>query len=94
MEHTHVACTFLQQDAYEQAAPLNVEPTPDVVNRIFMVFRGLKEDDYWSAEWEGARIKSLEEDVSFWRQVVGGDFEGAGNPGLFRVLEWGGMEVF
>ena len=93
MKHTYVACTFLQQDAYEQAAPLDVEPTPDVVNRIFMVFRGLKEDDYRSAEWEGARVRP-EEDVSFWRRVVGGDFESAGNPELFRVLEWGGMEVF
>ena len=93
MKHTHVACTFLQQDAYEQTAPLDVKPTPDVVNRIFMVFHGLKEDDYWSAEWEGARVKS-EGDVSFWRQVVGGDFESAGNAELFRVLEWGGMEAF
>ena len=94
MKHTHVACTFIQQDAYDQAAPLDVQPTPDVVNRIFMVFRGLKEDDYLSAEWEEARVRSEEEDVSFWRRVVGGDFESAGNAELFRVLEWGGMEVF
>ena len=93
MKHTHVACTFVQQDAYEQAAPLDIQPTPDVVNRIFMVFRGLKEDDYRSTEWEGARARS-EEDVFFWRRVVGGDFESAGNPELFRVFEWGGMEVF
>jgi hypothetical protein len=39
-------------------------------------------------------IKKAEEDVEFWRDVVGvADREKQENKGLFRVVEWGGMEI-
>ena len=36
---------------------------------------------------------AVEEDVTFWRDVVGIDVKAAQDVSLFRVLEWGGMEV-
>jgi hypothetical protein len=43
LEHKHIALRFLPQASYEQAAPLRISPTPDVVTRIFMIFRGIEE---------------------------------------------------
>jgi hypothetical protein len=34
-----------------------------------------------------------EKDVVWWADVVGVDLARAGDAALFRVLEWGGMEV-
>ncbi|KAI0750034.1 hypothetical protein C8Q80DRAFT_1120116 [Daedaleopsis nitida] len=40
-----VAVRFLPQAAYERAAELEVEPKPDVVTRVFMLFRGVREEE-------------------------------------------------
>ena len=43
--------------------------------------------------WSSA-VKRAEEDVMFWRDVVGvADRAKQQDEGLFRVLEWGGMEI-
>lgn len=43
--------------------------------------------------WSSA-IKRAEEDVMFWRDVVGvADRDKQLDECLFRVLEWGGMEI-
>lgn len=55
-----------------------------------MLFRGITEDDL--SHWEEARLRSLH-DVSFWSEVVGIDVEQASNTSLYRILEWGGMEI-
>ncbi|KAF8994267.1 hypothetical protein BDZ89DRAFT_1085267 [Hymenopellis radicata] len=74
-----------------RAAPMDVNPIPDVVTRVFLVFRKVASDDL--GDWEGARERALE-DVDFWRDVVGVETrERQEDPALFRVLEWGGMEV-
>ncbi|KAJ7496729.1 hypothetical protein FB451DRAFT_201882 [Mycena latifolia] len=86
LKHTHVALRFVPQAAYEPAARLDITPAPDVVTRVFMLFKGVPSEkvDAWSASSEGPER---------WREVVGVDVERALDADLFRVLEWGGMEV-
>ncbi|KAJ7177138.1 hypothetical protein C8R46DRAFT_1246546 [Mycena filopes] len=88
LKHTQIALRFVPQAAYEPSAALDISPAPDVVTRVFMLFRGITDDalDGWSeadALHDGER----------WRQVVGVDVARAADATLFRVLEWGGMEV-
>jgi len=71
---------------------MRVSPAPDVVTRVFMLFRGVAADDL--GLWEQAAARAIAEDgATFWTQVVGVDLLRASDRGLFRVLEWGGMEV-
>lgn len=76
----NICFRFLPQEAYEKAAPLNVEPAPEVVTRVFLLFRGVEKD--WEAE-------NKDEDVE-WSKVVGVKAE-AFDQTKFRVLEWRGM---
>jgi hypothetical protein len=76
---------------YEKAAPLEVSPRPDVTVRIFMLFKGLKEDEVQQC-W-GAAVGAAQGDVNFWRSVVGVDDRSLTDGSLFRVVEWGGVEV-
>ncbi|KAG8763349.1 hypothetical protein FRC11_004477 [Ceratobasidium sp. 423] len=89
-KHAYIVLRFLPQDEYEKAAPLNITPAPEVVTRVFMLFRGVEEGEigYWS-DAEAIAHK----DVAMWRDVVGVDVTKVSNKPLFRVLEWGGMEV-
>ncbi|ESK94669.1 ubiquitin family protein [Moniliophthora roreri MCA 2997] len=91
LKHTNVALRFLPQAAYERAAPLSISPSPDVVTRVFMLFKGVSPQDA-ACEWHEA-VKRAEEDVKMWREIVGIDIDRALDKGLFRVLEWGGMDV-
>ena len=71
---------------------MRVSPAPDVVTRVFMLFRGVRTDDV--ALWEPATARANAEDgATFWSDVVGVDAVRASDRSLFRVLEWGGMEV-
>ncbi|KAG1739617.1 hypothetical protein EDD22DRAFT_1045216 [Suillus occidentalis] len=54
---------------------------PDVVTRVCMLFKA------------NAQMQA-EKDVDWWVDVVGVDPVRAGDVTLFRVLEWGGTEVF
>ena len=81
-----ISMRFVEQEAYEQAAVLKVEPKPDVVTRVFMLFKGVD-----SAELGWAEARDRVEIVD-WRVVVGVK-ENAMDEGVFRVLECGGMEV-
>ncbi|QRV96131.1 ubiquitin family protein [Ceratobasidium sp. AG-Ba] len=84
--HKHIALRFLPQSEYEAAAPMRVTPSPDVTTRVFMLFRGVEEEEL--ALWEGSP-KGVHE----WKDVVGVDVQKASDKNMFRVLEWGGMEV-
>lgn len=89
--HTYIAFRFLPQSEYERAAPLRVHPAPQVVTRIFLLFKGLGEGDVETdVAWESARERAMKID---WKRVIGIDEEGAKGESKFRVLEWGGMEV-
>ena len=94
LKHEYIALRFVAQDAYEQAAPMRIAPTPDVVTRIFMLFRGVSVGDL--GLWEAATARATATagvGATFWMDVVGVDAVRAADSGLFRVLEWGGMEV-
>ncbi|KAJ7092167.1 hypothetical protein C8R44DRAFT_647066 [Mycena epipterygia] len=88
LKHTHVALRFIPQAAYERAAGPKITPAPDVVTRVFMIFKGVAELDVVAGEWNKEAG-----DPARWRDVVGVDFGRTADAGLFRVLEWGGMEV-
>ncbi|KIM37626.1 hypothetical protein M413DRAFT_30812 [Hebeloma cylindrosporum] len=90
LKHKHLAFRFLPQASYEKAAPLEISPSPDVIARVFMIFQGVPEEELHG--WAAASSRASE-DVAYWRKVVGVDLERTLNANLFRVLEWGGMEV-
>ncbi|KAG1844209.1 hypothetical protein DFJ58DRAFT_664859 [Suillus subalutaceus] len=90
LKHEYVALRFVPQAAYERAASLSISPQPDVVTRVFMLFRGISKERL--ANWSNAQMQA-EKDVAWWADVVGVDLARAGDMALFRVLEWGGMEV-
>ncbi|KAG9042117.1 hypothetical protein FS837_011268 [Tulasnella sp. UAMH 9824] len=90
LKHEHLALRFVPQVDYEASAPLDIEPKPDVVTRVFMLFEGIPSD--WLAHWEEARQRSSA-DVNMWKGIVGVEDARQGDQSLFRVLEWGGMEV-
>ncbi|KAL1738463.1 hypothetical protein HDZ31DRAFT_50954, partial [Schizophyllum fasciatum] len=90
LKHKHVALRFVEQAAYERAAPLVVSPAPDVVTRIFMLFKGVSEEEL--PGWSSAQLRA-HEPATRWTDVVGVQQDSTLNAGLFRVIEWGGMEV-
>ncbi|KAI0088381.1 hypothetical protein BDY19DRAFT_994282 [Irpex rosettiformis] len=90
LKHKYVALKFLSHKSYESAAPMTVSPIPDVVTRVFMLFRGIEENNL--VDWEDAHARATA-DVSFWTEVVGVSVDKASDVGLYRVLEWGGMEI-
>lgn len=79
---------FIPQTAFSQIAPLDITPKPDIVIRVFMIFKGVTDVKLWPSAQ-----KRAQDDVSFWVGVVGVDVASAWNDELFRVLEWGAMEV-
>lgn len=82
---------FLEQSSYESAARLDITPKPDVVTRVFMLFRGVATQDL--PIWAEAGLRAETMDIEAWSSIVGVDTEGMRCEGSFRVLEWGGMEV-
>ena len=94
LKHEYVALRFLAQDVYERAASLRVAPTPDVVTRVFMLFRGVAVGDL--GLWEAASARAADTGglgSMYWADIVGVDAARAADSRIFRVLEWGGMEV-
>ncbi|GAA5845873.1 hypothetical protein JCM9279_002407 [Rhodotorula babjevae] len=75
---------FVPQAEYARAAELDVEPKPDVVTRIFLLFKGVEPGTSSSSGTGAAEVD--------WVRVVGVDEVKAHDELLFRVLEWGGME--
>ncbi|KAJ7097361.1 hypothetical protein C8R44DRAFT_643573, partial [Mycena epipterygia] len=90
LKHTYIALRFVPQAAYETAAPLDIMPAPDVITRVFMLFKGVSADAAVGA-WGASR--PAKDDPVRWRNVVGVDADRAADTALLRVLEWGGMEV-
>lgn len=89
--HEYVALRFVSQESYEQAAPMNISPSPDVVVRVFMIYKGLQAVHV--PAWSEAQAR-VAEDVERWRSIVGlPEDDLLQDKSLFRVLEWGGMEV-
>ena len=55
-----------------------------------MLFRGIEANDLDA--WNIARSRA-DADVSHWVKTVGVDVGKASDTTLYRVLEWGGMEI-
>lgn len=91
LKHDYVLLRFVPQESYSKAARLDVVPAPDVVTRVFMVFRRVSSDEV--DIWMSASARASEP-VEMWREIVGvPDRNRQNDAGLFRVLEWGGMEI-
>jgi hypothetical protein len=92
LKHEYIALRFITQESYEKAAQMRISPAPDIVTRVFMLFRGVRADDV--GFWDAAAARATAGDgATFWTKVVGVDPVRASDRTLFRVLEWGGMEV-
>ncbi|KAH6917587.1 hypothetical protein BKA70DRAFT_1215803 [Coprinopsis sp. MPI-PUGE-AT-0042] len=89
-KHKHISLRFLPQAAYEASAPLDVLPKPDVVARIFMLFQGVEDCDV--EHWLEATLRASQP-VNRWQDVVGVDPSRVCDTTLYRVIEWGGMEI-
>ncbi|KAF8911238.1 hypothetical protein CPB85DRAFT_1513235 [Mucidula mucida] len=93
LKHTHIALRFVPQAAYETAAPLEVTPQPDVLTRIFMLWKGVTSAELHSGVWQSS-VQRAALDVEMWKGIVGiQEFPSMYDESAFRVLEWGGMEV-
>ena len=90
LKHKHVVLRFVPHSAYERAAPLKILPAPDIITRVFMLFKGV--DEGLLSDWPQA-CNRAHHSASFWKDVVGTNYERSMDESLFRVLEWGGMEV-
>ncbi|KIJ53361.1 hypothetical protein M422DRAFT_43042 [Sphaerobolus stellatus SS14] len=77
--------------AFEWAALLDVSPRPNIITRIFILFKGVNGDELESS-WNYA-LQRASRDSDFWVDIVGVDIQRATDSSLFRVLEWGGMEA-
>jgi hypothetical protein len=67
-------------------------PAPDVVTRVFMLFRGVASADV--ELWQSASaLTSAVDDTVSWTEIVRVDAARGHDLRLFRVLEWGGMEI-
>ena len=91
LKHKHIALRFVPQSACERAAPLKILLAPDIIMRVFMLFKGLDEGPLLS-DWPQAQVRAYRS-ADFWKGVVGINCERCMDESLFRVLEWGGMEV-
>ncbi|KAG8922413.1 hypothetical protein FRC02_011867 [Tulasnella sp. 418] len=93
LKHQFIALRFVPQSAYEKAAPLDISPTPDLVTRVFMLFQGVSPLEVDDSVWQEAENRA-KDPPSIWNNVVGIDEAKQEDEKLFRVLEWGGMEVY
>ncbi|KAH6904691.1 hypothetical protein BKA70DRAFT_1507276 [Coprinopsis sp. MPI-PUGE-AT-0042] len=89
-KHKNIALRFLPREVYEKAAPLDVQPKPDVIARVFLLFEGVEDADleYWLGSAQQA-----DGPVDFWAVAVGIDKARVLDSSAFRVIEWGGMEI-
>ena len=90
LKHKHIALRFVPRSAYERAAPLKILPARDIITRVFMLFKGI--DEGLLSDWPQAQDRA-HRSADFWKGVAGINCERSMDVSLFRLLEWGGMEV-
>jgi len=86
--HKNIAYRFLSPSKIAAAIDITVSADPCVFTRIFLIFRGLSDDDL--GLFSGAGEK--EANAANWREVVGWS-EDSKDPTMFRVLETSVLEV-
>jgi len=86
--HKNIAYRFLTPGKIAAAIDISVTTDPCVFTRLFLIFRGLSDDDL--GIFAGAGEK--EANAVNWREIVGWS-EDSKDPTLFRVLETSVLEV-
>jgi len=86
--HKNIAYRFLSPGRIASAVDISVSSDPCVFTRLFLIFRGLSEDDM--GLFAGAGEK--EANAANWREVVGWS-ELSKDTTQFRVLETSVLEV-
>ncbi|KAF6813244.1 ubiquitin [Colletotrichum sojae] len=81
-----IAFDFVHQAAFEKVAKLSVDPQPQTVARIFLLF-----DE--TAKGGSEHLSLAELDAIDWPAKIGMDADGMRDQEAFRVLEWGGMQT-
>ncbi|KAI0302176.1 hypothetical protein BC826DRAFT_502836 [Russula brevipes] len=87
-KHKNIAYRFLSPGKIAAAVDMSVTADPCVFTRLFLIFRGIPEDDM--AIFSGAGEK--EANLQNWREVVGWT-ENSKDTQLFRVLETTVLEI-
>jgi hypothetical protein len=86
--HKNIAYRFLSPSKIAAAIDISITTDPCVFTRLFLIFRGLSDDDV--GIFAGAGEK--EANTVNWREHVGWS-EDSKDPELFRVLETSVLEV-
>lgn len=80
-----IALRFVSQDEMDKHVSLDISPAPDVVNRVFMLFRGVSDTE--APAWSTSKRIAEHE----WLDIAGVNSLAFDNS-KYRVLEWGGCE--
>lgn len=86
--HKNIAYRFLSPSKIAAAIDISVTTDPCMFTRLFLIFRGLSDDDV--GNFAGAGEK--EANQVNWREIVGWS-ENSKDMTLFRVLETSVLEV-
>ncbi len=87
-QHKNIAYRFLAPTKIAAAIDIAVTSDPCIFLRLFLIFRGLNDDDV--GIFAGAGEK--EANTVNWREIVGWSEESK-DPTMFRVLETSVLEV-
>jgi len=87
-QHRHIAYRFMSPQRLSAAIDIQVTTDPAIVMRIFLIFRGMSDDDAGIFAGAGEKEANLHD----WRSVVGWT-EDAKDSSLFRLLETSVLEV-
>lgn len=86
--HKNIAYRFLSPSRIAAAIDISVTHDPCIFTRLFLIFRGLSDDDV--GIFAGAGEK--EANAVNWREIVGWSEESK-DPTMFRLLETSVLEV-
>lgn len=81
---SYVALVFVPQALYDPQVPLKIQPTPDVVTWILMLYKGVPATHI--GRWCNA-VKRAEESVQRWIDIIDLDFR-RNDETLCRVWQW------
>lgn len=87
-QHKNIAYRFLNPTKVASAIDISVSADPCVFTRLFLIYRGLTDDELGMFSAAGEK----EANAVNWREIVGW-LEDSKDPSLFRVLETSVLEV-
>ncbi|KAK0448428.1 uncharacterized protein EV420DRAFT_1711692 [Desarmillaria tabescens] len=87
MAKPYVALVFVPQSVYEDQAPMEITPYPDVVTRILMLYKSVPAAHI--ERWSNA-VKRAEESTQRWIDIIGLDAR-RHDETLCRVWQWASL---